>query len=138
MAFVLQDVIEEIEKSRSLDPHKKLKKENLVKVAAHFGITPAAGATKSHILILIEEHFVKRNIIDEVEEKPTTETAEVLRLKLDFQLEFEHEEWRLAREEARKEAQRARDAKKALQDSQFVEAQKAHEAGEVHAQKLVS
>ena len=33
MAFVLQDVIYEIEKTRSLHPHKKLKKENLIKVA---------------------------------------------------------------------------------------------------------
>ena len=35
MVFVLQDVIEELEKSHSLDPLKKLEKENLVKVAAH-------------------------------------------------------------------------------------------------------
>ena len=59
-------------------PLKNLKKTNLAKVAAHFRITPAAGATKSHILILIEEHCVKHDIIDEVEEKPTAETAEVL------------------------------------------------------------
>ena len=39
MAFVLQDVINEIEETRSLDPLKKLKKENLAKVAAHYGIT---------------------------------------------------------------------------------------------------
>ena len=49
MAFVLQDVIEELEKSRSRKPLKKLQKKNLVKVAAHFG------ATKSHILGLIED-----------------------------------------------------------------------------------
>ena len=54
MAFVLQDIINEIEESCSLDPVKKLKKENLIKVAVHYGITPAAVATKSHILILIE------------------------------------------------------------------------------------
>ena len=47
MAFVLQDVINEIEETRSLEPLKKLKKENLLKVAAHYGITPAVGATKS-------------------------------------------------------------------------------------------
>ena len=35
MAFVLEDVINEIEETRSLEPLKKLKKENLVKVAAH-------------------------------------------------------------------------------------------------------
>ena len=50
MAFVLQDVINEIEETRSLDPLKKLKKKNLAEVAVHFGITPAIGATKSHIL----------------------------------------------------------------------------------------
>ena len=53
------------------------KKENLIKVAAHVGLTPAAGATKSHILILIEEDCVEHNIIDELEEKPTAETAEI-------------------------------------------------------------
>ena len=120
MAFVLQDVINEIEETRSLDPLKKLKKENLVKVAAHYGITPAVSATKSHILDLIKDHCVKNDIIDEVEEKPTAETAEVLKLRL----EIEREERRLAREEA----QRARDAEKALQDAQFAEAQKAREA----------
>ena len=120
MAFVLQDVINEIEETRSLDPLKKLKKENLVKVAAHYGITPAVSATKSHILDLIKDHCVENDIIDEVEEKPTAETAEVLKLRL----EIEREERRLAREEA----QRARDAEKALQDAQFAEAQKAREA----------
>ena len=120
MAFVLQDVINEIEETRSLDPLKKLKKENLVKVAAHYGITPAVDATKSHILDLIKDHCVENDIIDEVEEKPTAETAEVLKLRL----EIEREERRLAREEG----QRARDAEKALQDAQFAEAQKAHEA----------
>ena len=119
MAFVLQDVINEIEETRSLEPLKKLKKENLVKVAAHYGITPAVGATKSHILDLIKDHCVENDIIDEVEEKPTAETAEVLKLRL----EIEREERRLAREEA----QRARDAEKALQDAQFAEAQKARE-----------
>ena len=112
MAFVLQDVINEIEETRSLEPLKKLKKENLIKVAAHYGITPAIGATKSHILNLIKEHCVENNIIDEVEEKPIAETAEIVRLKLDF----EREERRLARE-----------AEKALQDAQFAEAQRARE-----------
>ena len=126
---MLEDVIEELEKSRSLEPLKKLKKENLVKVAAHYGITPAAGATKFRILILIEEHSVEHDIIDEVEEKPTAETAEVLKLKL----ECEREERRLAHEEARKEAQRAREAaeaeaqraskaEKVLQDAQLEQA----------------
>ena len=36
MAFVLQDVINEIEETRSREPFKKLKKENLIKVAAHY------------------------------------------------------------------------------------------------------
>ena len=48
MALVLQDVIEELERSRSLKSPKKLKKTNAVKVAAHIGITPDAGATKSY------------------------------------------------------------------------------------------
>ena len=108
MAFVLQDVINEIEETRSLDPLKKLKKENLAKVAAHYGITPAIGATKSHILDLIKDHCIENDIIDEVEEKPIVETAEVVKLKLEFQ----REEGRLAREEA----QRARDAEKAARE----------------------
>ena len=127
MAFVLQDVINEIEETRSLEPLKKLKKENLIKVAAHYGITPAVGATKSHILNLIKDHCVEHDIIDEVEEKPIAETAEIVRLKLDF----EREERRLARE-----------AEKALQDAQFAEAQKdreeaqkAREAAEAEAQR---
>ena len=108
MAFVLQDVINEIEETRSLDPLKKLKKENLIKVAAHYRITPDIGATKSHILDLIKDHCVENDIIDEVEEKPIVETAEVVKLKLEFQ----REERRLAREEA----QRARDAEKAARE----------------------
>ena len=112
MAFVLQEVINEIEETRSLEPLKKLKKENLLKVAAHYGITPAIGATKSHILNLIKDHCVENDIINEVEEKPIAETAEIVRLKLDF----EREERRLARE-----------AEKALQDAQFAEAQRARE-----------
>ena len=123
MAFVLQDVINEIEETRSLEPLKKFKKENLVKVAAHYGITPAVGATKSHILNLNKDHCVEHDIIDEVEEKPIAETAEIVRLKLDF----EREERRLEREEA----QRAREAEKALQDAQLAaqlsEAEKARE-----------
>ena len=85
MTFVLQEVIEELEESRSLDPLKKLNKENLIKVAAHFRITPAAGAKRFHILDFIEEHCVKNNIIDEG--FPIGETAEVLKLKLEFERE---------------------------------------------------
>ena len=68
---------------------------------------------------MIKDHCIENDIIDEVEEKPTAETAEVLKLRL----EIEREERRLAREEA----QRARNAEKALQDAQFAEAQKARE-----------
>ena len=89
-------------------------------VAAHYGITPAVGATKSHILDLIKDHCVENDIIDEVEEKPIAETAEVLKLKL----EFEREEWRLAREEAQRACEAAED-----------EAQRVHEAAEGKAQR---
>ena len=41
---------------------------NLAKVAAHFGITPAAGATKSYIIILIEDYCIEHDVINEVEE----------------------------------------------------------------------
>ena len=81
MAFVLQDVINEIEETRSLDPIKNLKKKNLVEVAVHFGITPAVGATKSHILDLIKNHCVKNNIIDEVEPNETSEIVSVKNAK---------------------------------------------------------
>ena len=138
MAFVLQDVINEIEETRSLEPLKKLKKENLLKVAAHYGITPAVGATKSHILNLIKDHCVENDIIDEVEEKPIAETVEIVRLKLDF----EREERRLAREAEkalqdaqREEAQRARDAEKAAREAAEAEAKRAREAAEAEAQK---
>ena len=43
---------------------------------------------------MIKDHCVEHDIIDEVEEKPIAETAEIVRLKLDF----EREERRLARE----------------------------------------
>ena len=131
MAFVLDNVINEIEETCSLEPLKKLKKENLVKVSAHYGITPAIGATKSHILDLIKDHCVENNIIDEVEEKPIAETAEIVRLKLDF----EREERRLEREEAREEAQRAREAKKALQDAQLAAQREQAQRAEAEAQK---
>ena len=120
MAFVLQDVINEIEETRSLEPLKKLKKENLLKIAAHYGITPAVGATKSHILNLIKDHCVEHDIIDEVEEKPIAETAEIVRLKLDF----EREERRLARE-----------AEKALQDAQLAAQREQAQRAEAEAQK---
>ena len=120
MAFVLQDVINEIEEIRSLESLKKFKKENLVKVAVHYGITPAVGATKSHILNLIKDHCVKHDIIDEVEEKPIAETADIVRLKLDF----EREERRLAHE-----------AEKALQDAQLAAQREQAQRAEAEAQK---
>ena len=149
MAFVLEDVINEIEETRSLEPLKKLKKENLVKVAAHYGITPAIGATKSHILNLIKDHCVEHNIIDEVEEKPIAETAEIVRLKLDF----EREERRLAREaekalqdaqlaaqreqaqRAEAEAQRAREEAQKAREAAEAEAKRARESAEAEAQR---
>ena len=131
MVFMLQDVIKEIEESCSLDPIKNLQKKNLVEAAVHFGITPAVSATKSHILDLIENYCIDNDIINEVEEKPIAELAEVLKLKLEFQ----HEESRLACEEA----QRVRKAEKALQDAQLAtqreEVQRAREAVEAEAQK---
>ena len=76
---------------------------------------------------MIEDHCVENNIIDEVEEKPVAETAEIVRLKLDFECEerrLAHEEAQRAHDaaeaeaqKARKEAQKAFDAEKALQDA---------------------
>ena len=63
---------------------------------------------------MIEEYCIYNDITDEVEENATAETAEVLKLKL----EFEREEQRLVREEAQRahkaaeaEAQKARDVR---------------------------
>ena len=130
MAFVLDDVINEIEETCSLESLKKLKKENLVKVAAHYGITPAVGATKSHILDLIKDHCVEKDIIDEVEEKPSAETAEIVRLKLDFEREerrLAHEEAQRAREAAEAEAQKAGEAARELRLAELKEARELHE-----------
>ena len=57
---------------------------------------------------MIKDHFTENDIIDEVEEKPTAETAEVVKLKLEFQ----REKRRLEREEAQKD----RDAEKAAHE----------------------
>ena len=134
MAFVLQDVINEIKETSSLEPLKKLKKENLIKVAAHYGITPAIGATKSHILNLIKDHCVENYIIDEVEEKPIAEFAEAQRAR---------EEAQKAQEAAEAEAQRARELKLAelkesreLRELEFkAEQEKALLAAEIEAKK---
>ena len=91
MAFVLQDVIKELEGSCSLELLKKLQKGKPCSSHCPFGITPAAGATKSHFIVLIKEYCIN-NIIDEVEEKPTAEV-----------LEFAHEAQR-AREAVEAEA----------------------------------
>ena len=134
MAFVLQDVINEIEETRSLEPLKKLKKENLIKVAAHYGITPAVGATKSHILDLIKDHCVDNDIIDEVEEKPIVETAEVVKLKLEFQREerrLEREERRLEREEAQKARNADKAAREEARDLRLAELKEARELREL-------
>ena len=83
---------------------------------------------------MIKDHCVEHDIIDEVEEKPIAETAEIVRLKLDF----EREERRLAREAKKalqdaqlaaqcEEAQKARDAEKAAREAAEAEAQRARD-----------
>ena len=69
---------------------------------------------------MIKDHCVENDIIDEVEEKPIAETAEIVRLKLDF----EREERRLARE-----------AEKALQDAQLAAQREQAQRAEAEAQK---
>ena len=71
---------------------------------------------------MIENYCVDNDIIDEVEEKPTVESVEVLKLKLEF------EERGLAHEEAREEAQRPHKAEEA-------EVQRAREVAEAEAQR---
>ena len=63
-------------------------------------------------LKLIEDYCVENEIIDEVEENPTAETAETAKV-LKLKLEFEHEERQLVRAEVREEAQRACEATEA-------------------------
>ena len=75
---------------------------------------------------MIKDYCVENIIIDEVEEKPIAETAEIVRLKLDFK----QEERRLARE-----------AEKALQDAQLAQARELRlaelkEARELHELEL--
>ena len=100
-------------------------------MSVHFRIAEVVHGTKSHIVDFTEDYCIENNTIDEDEEKPTMETADVLSLKL----EFEHEEQRLVREEA----QKAGDPEKALQDAQLAaqpeEAHIAHEEAEVEAQR---
>ena len=69
---------------------------------------------------MIKDHCVENDIIDEVEEKPIAETAEIVRLKLDF----EREERRLARE-----------AEKALQDAQLAAQREQAQRAEAEAQR---
>ena len=61
--------------------------------------------------------MIENNIINEVKEKPTAETADILNLKL----ELEREDWH--------------DAERTLQGAQFAKAQRAYEAAEAEAQK---
>ena len=69
---------------------------------------------------MIKDHCVEHDIIDEVEEKPIAETAEIVRLKLDF----EREERRLAHE-----------TEKALQDAQLAAQREQAQRAEAEAQK---
>ena len=69
---------------------------------------------------MIKDHCVENDIIDEVEEKPIAETAEIVRLKLDF----ERQERRLARE-----------GEKALQDAQLAAQREQAQRAEAEAQK---
>ena len=69
---------------------------------------------------MIKDHCVEHDKIDEVEEEPIAETAEIVRLKLDF----EREERRLARE-----------AEKALQDAQLAAQREQAQRAEAEAQK---
>ena len=68
---------------------------------------------------MIENYCIDNDIIDEVEEKPIAETAEVVKLKLEFQ----REERRLAREEA----QKAREAARELRLAELKEARELRE-----------
>ena len=81
------------------------------------------GATKSHILDLIENYCIDKDIINELEENPTAEMAEVLKLKL----EFEREEAQKAREAAEAEAQKAREAARELRLSELKKARELRE-----------
>ena len=94
-----------------------------MKVAAYYDITPAVDATKSHFLDLIKNYCVKNNIVNEVEGKQTGETAEVVRLNL----EFEREEWRLAREEAQKAHNAKKAARKEARELRLAELKEARE-----------
>ena len=76
---------------------------------------------------MIKDHCVENNIIDEVEEKPFAETAEIVRLKLDF----EREERRLVREEAREQAQRAEAEAQKAQELRLAELKEACELREL-------
>ena len=82
---------------------------------------------------MIKDHCVENNIINEVEEKPIAETAEIVRLKLDF----ERQQRRLACKEACAEAQRARDAEKAArEEARELRLAELKEARELHKLEL--
>ena len=103
MVFVLDDVIQELEDSRSLAPIKKLKRDELVQIADHYKLTVSPGLRKPEVYNLIADYCREHGIIDDLEEDPS---VEVMRLKLEFQ-KNEREERRLAREE--RDAQAARE-----------------------------
>ena len=83
---------------------------------------------------MIKDHCVENDIIDEVEEKPIVETAEVVKLKLEFQREerrLEREERRLEREEAQKARDADRAAREEARDLRLAELKEARELREL-------
>ena len=69
---------------------------------------------------MIKDHCVGNDIIDEAEGKPIVETAEVVRIKLNFEREerrLAHEEAQRAREAAEAEAQKAGATQSLMLDS---------------------
>ena len=67
MAFVLQDVINQLEESHSLEPLKKLKKENLVNNSPLWNNSSCW--CNKNIFDLIEDYCFENNINGEIEEK---------------------------------------------------------------------
>ena len=83
---------------------------------------------------MIKDHCVENDIIDEVEEKPIAETAEVVKLKLEFQREerrLEREEWRLEREEAQKACDNEKAAREEARELRLAELKEARELPEL-------
>ena len=83
---------------------------------------------------MIKDHCVENDIIDEVEEKPIVETAEVVKLKLEFQREerrLEREERRLEREEAEKACDAEKAAREEARELRLAELKEARELREL-------